>query len=172
MQKSTHPRGVIIGIWTAAALTAAVVVLIDQFTKRLFFSYGPEHHRTLIQNVLETIYYENLGIVANFPLPLSVTITITIIIMIVVAMGVAKSVRTHKIIQAIALAEIFGGALGNLIDRITQGFVFDWILLFGQSAINIADIAIIEGAVVFIGWRWFEKRNAPQPESGAERSEI
>jgi signal peptidase II len=172
MQEGTHPRGVIIGTWTAAAFTAAVVVLADQLTKRLFLSYGAEHHNALIPNFLETIYHENQGIIANFPLPLPVTITITIIIMVVIAMGVMRSVQTNKIIPAIALAEIFGGALGNLIDRLTQGFVFDWILLFGQSAINIADLAIIEGAVVFIGWKWFEKRNAPRPETGAERHDV
>jgi len=79
--------------------------------------------------------------------------------MALIVIHVLKYVRANKMVQAVALAEIFGGALGNLIDRVTRGYVFDWILLFGQSAINIADIAIIEGALVFIGWTWLEKKS-------------
>ena len=156
MQESAHPGGVTVGIWITAALTAAVVVLLDQYTKALFFS---KTARTiLIPNVLETIHHENHGIVANIPLPIFVTVAITIIIMAAVAAGITSSARTSDLLRVIALAEIFGGALGNLIDRLTRGFVFDWILLFGQSAINIADIAIVEGVIIYVGWRWAKKK--------------
>jgi len=162
MQKSAYPRGIKGIVLAAAAFTAAVIVLVDQSTKHLFLSLGDEHHRIIIKNVLETIHHENHGIIANLPLPLPLTISVTIIIMALIVIHVLKYVRANKMVQAVALAEIFGGALGNLIDRVTRGYVFDWILLFGQSAINIADIAIIEGAVVYVGWTWVKKRRSAQ----------
>lgn len=156
MQESPHPRSLTFRLWIAAALTAAVVVLLDQYTKAIFFAKTTGI--VLIPNLLETIHHENHGIVANVPLPLPITVAMTIIIMIILAAGVTASVRMNDLVRVIALAEIFGGALGNLADRLSHGFVFDWILLFGQSAINIADLAIIEGAIVYVGWLWLEKK--------------
>jgi signal peptidase II len=158
MQKSAHPRGITFIIGIAAALTAAVVVLADRLTKHFFFSSDPNSVKRLIPNILDIVHHENHGIVANFPLPLPATIALTILVMAFIAGAAAAAVQTRRPIEAIALAEIFGGALGNLIDRLTQGFVFDWLLFFGQSAMNLADLAIIEGMVIFIGWRWMKKR--------------
>ena len=53
-----------------------------------------------------------------------------------------------------ALSLILGGALGNLIDRITHGFVVDFLLFhigaYAWPAFNLADSAIFLGAVIFI----------------------
>jgi signal peptidase II len=155
MQKSPHPGSLIFKTWSAAAFTAAVVVFADQIVKKHFLSLGSDYHHTIITNVLELIRHENTGIVANLPLPLPLTIGVTAVIMAAIAVAISRS---FHMIETVALAQIFGGALGNLIDRLTRGFVFDWILLFGQSAINIADIAIVEGVLLFMGWKWFEKK--------------
>ncbi len=52
----------------------------------------------------------------------------------------------------VALTLILGGAIGNLIDRISHGFVIDFIQLHLQQyywpAFNIADSAICVGAVM------------------------
>lgn len=53
-----------------------------------------------------------------------------------------------------ALALILGGALGNLLDRITLGYVVDFIQVYHKEwafpAFNIADSAITIGAVMLI----------------------
>ncbi|MBD3251477.1 hypothetical protein GF380_03410 [Candidatus Uhrbacteria bacterium] len=158
MQKSTDPGGLRSWIWIAAAFVAAAIVFIDQWTKQHFAANGPDFQQPIIPGFLDLIYHENHGIVANVPLPNILTISLTIIVMIAVLYGMHRSSGDRRrIIEVIALAELFGGAMGNLIDRMTQGYVFDWILLFNRSAINIADIAIIEGAFVYILWRWFIK---------------
>jgi signal peptidase II len=169
MQKSPHPGSLVFKSWSAAALTAAVVVFADQLLKKHFLSLGSDCRHTIITNVLELVRHENTGIVANIPLPLPLAIGVTAVIMAAIAIAISRS---SHMIETVALAQIFGGALGNLIDRLTRGFVFDWILLFGQSAINIADIAIVEGALFFMGWKWFEKKHAPQSESDAEHDDA
>ena len=55
--------------------------------------------------------------------------------------------------QAIALALVLGGALGNLYDRIALGHVIDFILVHWQNrwyfpAFNFADSAITVGAIM------------------------
>ena len=46
------------------------------------------------------------------------------------------------------------GAVGNLADRIINGFTTDYILLFGHSAINLADLLIIFG---ILGILWYTR---------------
>lgn len=60
-----------------------------------------------------------------------------------------------KWLEALALALILGGALGNLYDRIVHGHVVDFILVHWQQswffpAFNIADSAITVGAALMI----------------------
>ena len=81
---------------------------------------------------------------------------------IVIAVGVSGMLlvwlsRLHrdKWLEAVALALILGGALGNLYDRIVHGHVVDFILVHWQQswffpAFNIADSAITVGAVLLI----------------------
>jgi signal peptidase II len=84
------------------------------------------------------------------------------VVISLVAMGVAVAIlrmsrRLTNIWWAIALGGILGGALGNLIDRITQepgvfrGFVIDFIEWPGFPVWNLADAAIVGSvALVFV----------------------
>ena len=63
---------------------------------------------------------------------------------------------------AVALALVLGGALGNLWDRITMGYVIDFIdVYYGTMhwpAFNVADSAISVGAVMLvIDAIWFDQ---------------
>lgn len=62
--------------------------------------------------------------------------------------------RTRTWLAAVALGLIIGGAIGNVIDRLRFGAVFDFLDFhaFGQHwpAFNVADSAIVVGVVVLI----------------------
>ena len=47
---------------------------------------------------------------------------------------------------------LLGGAVGNLIDRILQGQVTDFISIRYFAVVNVADISITTGAAVLILW--------------------
>jgi signal peptidase II len=63
-------------------------------------------------------------------------------------------VCTVKPLESLALALILGGALGNVYDRLTLGYVVDFIVVHYQDyyfpAFNIADSAITVGAFLLI----------------------
>ena len=65
-----------------------------------------------------------------------------------------KRLEQHEKWQAIALAFILGGAIGNVIDRIWLGYVIDFIEVYYQHwyfpAFNIADSAITIGVAMII----------------------
>lgn len=79
----------------------------------------------------------------------------------IIALGVSvfltlwlKRLTAQEKLQAIALALILGGAIGNVIDRIWLGYVIDFLDVYYQNwhfpAFNIADSAITIGAVLII----------------------
>ncbi|WP_024462539.1 signal peptidase II [Marinimicrobium sp. LS-A18] len=61
---------------------------------------------------------------------------------------------SEKRYEALALALILGGAIGNLYDRVVLGYVVDFIVVHYQDyywpAFNIADSAITVGAALLI----------------------
>lgn len=71
----------------------------------------------------------------------------------VMAIWLAKTSRQEKL-TGWALVSILGGALGNLWDRVSQGYVVDFIdVSYGQwhwYTFNIADAFITVGAIVMI----------------------
>jgi signal peptidase II len=71
---------------------------------------------------------------------------------------------------AIALSLVFGGALGNLWDRVASGRVIDFLDFYMGShhwpAFNIADSAIVVGALLLLA----EIFMAPQEEKVEERA--
>ena len=68
------------------------------------------------------------------------------------------------------LALILGGALGNLVDRLTTGEVVDFLLFhwrgWAYPAFNVADSAITVGAVLLIADS-FRHRRSESPQSAA-----
>ena len=73
---------------------------------------------------------------------------------------------TGRLLSA-ALALVLGGALGNLYDRVTVGYVVDFIQLHAGGyyfpAFNVADSAITVGVVLLI-WDSIRPQPAPAPQ--------
>jgi len=158
MQEGTHTRGLGLTAFWNAAQGAVIIFFIDRFTK-IFLISNIAIERVPTPNGLVTlIHHENYGIIANFPLPLAVTVLVTAFVIILVLGATWTAIKDNKPRQAGALGVLLGGAIGNLFDRVTQGYVFDWILLFGRSAINLADIAIVTGAL----WYFLLRRTDDQ----------
>ena len=57
--------------------------------------------------------------------------------------------QKHETLMAVALSLVLGGAIGNLIDRVSYGYVIDFLDVYYQDwhwpAFNIADSAICVG---------------------------
>ncbi len=64
----------------------------------------------------------------------------------------------------VALGMQFGGAIGNLIDRLRQGYVTDFIDLRVWPVFNLADSAIVVGVAVLAGFLMFSKSSEPAEE--------
>ena len=81
-----------------------------------------------------------------------------------------KTLPRHRIWLAMALSLVLGGALGNLWDRVTLGYVIDFLDVYYAQwhwpAFNIADSCISVGAVMLIiDAIWFDRAEVTTSEA-------
>jgi signal peptidase II len=79
----------------------------------------------------------------------------------------ARFVRPEERLARLGLSLILGGAVGNLVDRLRQGFVVDFVDVYWRGwhfwAFNVADAAISVGACLIFIEVLFLNRHAPHP---------
>ena len=149
------------------AIIAGLVVLADQFTKALILKNLPLHHSIpIITGIFDITHVRNpggaFGLLADMG---AVGRTIVFLFISSLAVGLilyfyVKTPLDHGFLAA-GFALIFGGAIGNLIDRIRYGVVIDFLDFYiGRHhwpAFNIADSAISVGILIFLFHLVFKK---------------
>lgn len=144
--KRPYPRTVVLSV---SILVAAAIVVLDRMTKLWAMALVPNDH-VLIAQLLALTHHQNAGLIADLPVPLFLIIGITGIVLISIAILCIRAIYRQHLIESVAFACIVGGAIGNLWDRLAFGYVFDWLMFFNRSIMNVADIAIGFGILVFI----------------------
>ncbi len=153
---------------------AALVIAADLITKQLVVS-GMELNSTItvIPGVFDLTYIINRG--AAWGVLADKQMLLNVFTVIVIAALVYYAVRKRKSIgrlELVSIAMIIGGGIGNLIGRIFDGYVVDFIhLRFVDffNIFNIADIGITVGCLLLvISVLFFSKtEKKPAAESGA-----
>jgi signal peptidase II len=149
-----------------------LIVAADLLTKYLLTPLMLEqagNSLQLIPNVLHLTYVENTG--ASFGILQNSVVFFIIVTGIVLAAGITFMVRTRKtqsFFLKISLSLVIGGAFGNFYDRIVFGFVRDFIdfklLSFWNWVFNIADAALVIGAIllgIYVLFIYKEKDGKP-----------
>lgn len=154
-----------------ALLAAAVVFAVDQWVKGLML--GPLALREVGQ--IELLPFFNLTWTQNYGVSLGmltaqsaemryVLVALTSAISLVVFVWMMRE-KTWP--ELFGLALVLGGALGNIRDRFTRGYVIDYAdLHFGEFRpfliFNIADAAITVGVLIILARSLFS-REKPEP---------
>ena len=132
-------------------LISILIILSDQFTKNIINI----NHKSLINNDLiffSIDYVKNDGAAFNilsgsriFLSTLSIIITLVLIYFILNKKNLSN-------LDLLSYSFILGGTIGNGIDRVTKGYVIDFINLnfINFPVFNIADISINIGLIFII----------------------
>ena len=130
-----------------------IIAILDQAAK--FFAAGLlQSVKTvpLWNEVFHLTYVENKG--AGWGMFSDHTWLLTVATMIVVIAAVSYMVvkKPKDKLFLTAMTFMLGGAIGNLVDRIRQGFVIDFFdfTLINFPVFNIADCFITIGAAIFV----------------------
>jgi len=129
---------------------AGLVVLIDQLTKHAIASnFLPGESRIVIPHILYLTYVQNyhgaFGLFGPHPLVLTAAAAV---VLVGFYLWYRKEGATPLVHVAFAL--IFGGAVGNIIDRLRFGYVHDFIDFRVWPVFNVADSAITVGVVLLL----------------------
>jgi len=133
-------------------LGAAVIIALDQITKSAITSRFVLHESyPVIDGLFNLVYVLNPGAAFGFLADASKTfryiffIGISVVALLLIVYYLVKS-NPRNLMLAGSLTLIFGGAVGNLIDRIRFGAVVDFLDVYVGSAhwpaFNVADSAI------------------------------
>ncbi len=126
---------------------AGVVLVADRLLKLYIDHHFAVHEsRSVIQGVLSILYVRNEG--AAFSLLSGQRWLLLVIAAITVCAILWYRRGTHlKPDVDIALGCVVGGAFGNMIDRVMQGYVIDYISVGWWPVFNLADMAIVGGGI-------------------------
>ena len=141
-------------------LVIAGIVALDQATKLLVRQHVPLHDSlTVIPGLLNLVHVRNTGAAFGFLNAVDFPYKPVVVALVATAalMGIAlyaARLSSHERLARVGLALILGGAVGNLIDRLTLGSVVDFVdvVLGGWHfwAFNVADSAITVGVVAML----------------------
>jgi len=191
------------GKYLLLAIVALAVVILDQVTKVLAIAYlkplavemnPADRAVSVIDGFFRLVYAENTGaafsLLAGLPagarVPLFGLVTL-------LALGfmfwLYRKLTEDQRLMALSLSLLFGGAIGNLIDRVRLGYVVDfvqWYITFRERwdlklfviepgekrwpTFNVADAAITVGIALLILCMLLERKtgNGVDPKSGGD----
>jgi signal peptidase II len=143
-----------------------ICIVLDLLSKHLALNYL--NHSTPIEFIPFIDFYLtfNSGVAFGFldigSRVLSNMLTFAGILIVVYMLALLKNENDST--KKLALSIIIGGALGNIFDRLPDGYVTDFLHLkinnFSFFIFNIADASITIGAVLLIYLELFKKDNA------------
>ncbi len=148
------------------ALIALAVVALDQLTKQIVLHLLPQgdQEKVVIKGFFKFVHWANTGAAwslfrGNNGILAGVALAALLILFLT-----RHHFDSRSFLSQIAFGMIFGGIVGNLIDRLSVGHVIDFIYFYlvqrggneiGFPAFNIADSAICTGVglIFLITWR-------------------
>ena len=145
---------------------ATVIVLLDQWTKRLVRenitlgnSWLPESLDWL-SPYARIVHWYNTGAAFGMFKDGSMVFTVLAFLVIGVILYYYPQVEKADRSLRLAMSMQLGGAAGNLIDRLTIGHVTDFISVGKFPVFNVADASITVGAAVLFLGVWLTERAA------------
>lgn len=135
-------------------LTGLLIVVADQFSKAWIRTNLPEGRSLFETGFLRITHVHNTGAAFGlFPdqvLALIIVALIGITAILVYVLIVSRYFPLPDgMMGKLALGLVFGGTLGNLLDRLCLGYVTDFIDFGFWPAFNIADSAVTVGIIIF-----------------------
>jgi signal peptidase II len=156
-----HTHGARLDRIIVLAMIAAGIIALDQVTKAVaFHSLNPYESRLVLGGIVEFHEQRNpgaaFGILRNVPGSAIILTATTVATLVLLAYLFRRYIRSHFATGTLAAGLIYGGAIGNGIDRVVFGRVRDFIALhlriFDWPAFNVADIMIVTGiAMLLVG---------------------
>lgn len=163
-------------------LISGTIILLDQWTKNIVrsnLSFGeiwPQDH--WIVDYARIVHWSNTGAAFGIFQEFGTVFTILAVVVSVAIIYYFPKVPREEWLIRIALGLQMGGAIGNLIDRLTIGQVTDFVSLDRFAVFNVADASISIGTALLVIGLWQNERkekarqSSQSPEDDSDSQDI
>jgi signal peptidase II len=138
---------------TLIAVTALIVIALDQYTKRLVTSsFMPGESRIVIPHLLRWTYEQNVhGAFGLFGSNSVLLVAMAIVVLVIFWLSFRDAASRSRIV-CIAFGMIVGGAIGNVVDRVHYGYVVDFVDFYRiwPDIFNVGDSCITIGVTLLL----------------------
>jgi signal peptidase II len=152
------------GVIARAGLVLALVLVLDQVTKALVRNGVDIGEEDAILPAVTLVHVRNSGVAFG---AFSGGGAVVIVLVAAALSALLYYFATHldKRLVWLPTGMLLGGAIGNIIDRLRDGAVTDFVKLPAWPAFNVADISITLGVLVLL---WvIEQQDEEQGEETA-----
>lgn len=160
------------------AVIALLIVGFDQLTKLLVLKYlGYAQEKVIIEGFFKFVHWGNTGAAWSMFRGNNGILALVASVALLVLVWKRHHFDTQTFPGQISLGLIFGGIVGNLIDRIRVGHVVDFLYFYvlrrdgheaGFPAFNVADSAICIGVGLLFILSWQNDGTQPVSSSSAK----
>jgi signal peptidase II len=134
--------------WVRAGLVLIAVVVADQLSKRAIeHSIVPGEEHKLLPGI-QLVNTRNHGVAFGFLPGNHLGVTILIVLALLLLLAYFARHTTERLLW-LPTGMLLGGALGNILDRLRDGSVTDFVKLpLGWPPFNLADTSITLGILI------------------------
>jgi signal peptidase II len=167
--------------WLRLLTLVGLVLAVDQITKRMVVDdliLGETRHIVpFLSPFFQIIRSHNTGASFGILPNAGDVFAVVAVIVVLVLLVMYPRIPDEKRLAWLATGLIIGGALGNVLDRLSYGYVVDFINYQIPGVIsnvsNLADHAIVLGVILFFISSWRDERanateKAQPPQTNAE----
>ncbi|MBR3326838.1 MAG: signal peptidase II [Atopobiaceae bacterium] len=145
-------------------LTVILVVAVDQATKAAMLVKLQDGPKPFIPGVLDLVLVHNTGAAFSFGEGGGIFFVLVALVFLVGSVFVVWNEPDLPVSLVIPIGLVAGGGTGNMIDRLMEGSVIDFLStsFMNFPVFNVADICVTVGiALVIIGYlRWDRMRES------------
>ena len=153
-------------------LLGLVIFAADQLTKlAVLYLLGPLEERVIVEGFFKFVHWQNTGAAFSMFHQKNSILAVISSVAVIALWVFRRHFESHRFVGQIALGLLFGGIVGNLLDRLlpSRQHVIDFLRFYleprgggeiGFPAFNVADTAICTGVGLLILLSW--KTEAPR----------
>jgi signal peptidase II len=148
---------------------ALAVIGLDQLTKALVLKFLYAQERVVVDGFFRFVHWGNTGAAWSLFRNNNNLLALVALVALVVLYFSRHHFDSRTLLGQVAFGLIFGGIVGNLIDRLCRGQVIDFLYFYvvqrgggeiGFPAFNVADSAICTGVGLVFLLTWKSEREA------------
>jgi signal peptidase II len=135
--------------WPRAGAVLLAVLVVDQTTKALARGAVERGGEDPILPALKLVNVRNEGVAFGID-PGATTLVVALVAFALLVLMLWFVRHATRPLVWLPVGLLLGGALGNIVDRIREGAVTDFLKLPGWPAFNLADVSITVGVIALI----------------------